>query len=104
MQTLRQWITLCEAERFTLPPDIAEHVSFLGTYDPTERIAHIHSIISAEKGYGSKAVAAFEQWARQQGAWKITGGALRTALPFWWKLGYSDRDRGSDHVPIHKVL
>lgn len=89
---------------FTLPPEIASHVEFVGDFDPETRVAHIGSIVSTARGYGRRAVAAFEDWARQQGAWKIAGEAVAESLPFWWKLGYRDRGRGERLIPIHKVL
>ena len=94
-----QTLTEAAAVRFTLPSDIAPHVTFHGEFDPTTRIAHIFNIGSSRKGYGTKAVTAFEQWAKAQGAWKITGESVPQSLPFWWKLGYRDH-----HYAIYKVL
>lgn len=101
---IRRWVnaaqTLSETTVFTLPPDIAQYVQFQGSFDPTTCIAHIFNIGSSRKGYGRKAVTAFERWAKAQGAWKVTGQSVPQSLPFWWKLGYRD-DR---HYAIHKML
>lgn len=39
-------------------------------------------------GVGTKAVLAFEAWARDHGAKQITGHAVPLALSFWESLGY----------------
>ena len=105
LATMRDLIMIVESAnpiKFVLPADI--NVEFIGDFDPETRIAHIGFIVSSERGAGHKAVNAFEKWARDQGAVKITGKAVRESLPFWWKMGFRDRDRNEHLVPIWKTL
>ncbi len=111
--TLRDYIRIVEALStpvengnvvpFRLPADIQD-VEFVGHFDPASRLAHICSVISHRQGGGRAAVGAFEEWARQQGAIRITGEARADSLPFWWKMGFRDRNRGERLIPIWKVL
>lgn len=96
-------ISIIENVNFTLPVDI-KNVEFIGDYDTKTRIGRIGSIVSSERGAGRKAVSAFEEWAREQGAERITAEARRESLPFWWKMGFRDRSRGERLVPIWKII
>lgn len=88
--------------QFVLPDDI--NADFVGDYDPVTKTAHVGSIISGERGAGSKAMYAFEKWARANGATMIRGEARIDSIPFWHKMGFRDRNRGERLVPIWKVL
>ena len=64
------------------------------------RIAYICNIGSSRKGYSTKALAAFEQWAEAPRGMEGHWPGVSQSLPFWWKLGYRDDRRNA----IHKFL
>ena len=90
---------------FELPPHLAAKGEMVAFYDPATQEGHIGSIISKEPGFGRAAVTAFEVWAKEHGAKRVTGDSVYAAMPFWVKMGYKSRSRGyTSQIPIWKYF